>query len=276
MRTAIRSRSGHIASVNSDPDDALIDDARNAARAAARADFKRDPLFAQEFSQLNSLLTSATTRHGPLIERGAANALEGASMIVQRNVRFPVTRAALAIVNGPDYERLANTQIFHDENDIAGFTDLDVVAIDEENGWGGAFQFRRGGGPTPPKKRRADERELRALNLTLASLLRQMGYGEIETGSAALIDYYGQSGFAEDITITKGDIDAFFDVPIVASIDRMTQAMSEALNAELRNLLRPILRTMGEETSKSDASNTEAAAPVTFAPATFQSRWKRQ
>ena len=229
MRTNIRSRSEHIATANSNPDEALIEDARNAAKAAARAEFKRDPLFDPQFSHLNSLLTSATTCHGPFIERGAANALEGASLIVLRNVKFPVTGAALAIVSGPNYETMANRQIFHDENDIAGFADLDVVAIDPDNGWGGGFQFKRGGGPTPPKKRRADERELRALNLTIASLLRQMGYGEIETGAAALVDYYGQSGYAEDITITKDEIDAFFDIPIVASIDRMTQAMSEAL-----------------------------------------------
>jgi hypothetical protein len=80
-----------------------------------------------------------------------------------------------------------------------------------------------------------------------------------------VIDFYGHSGFSKDITINRDGLDEFFEIPIVASIDRMTAAMSETLNAEIRALLGPIMRTVcdqvAEEAAK-DASGVMVATPL--------------
>jgi hypothetical protein len=263
MRITDRARSEHINSNGANPGAKLLEDARRAAKASACADFKPDPLFSPEFSRLISASTSAAKRHGPLIEKAIAGELERAPMTVLRNVAVPITEGGLAMSESRDYSTLVNKQIDFDDKRIADVVDIDILAIDESNGWAGAFSVKRGGGLTEPRKRKANERELRALNFTLASWLRHKGYRTVETATAAVIDYLGQSGFSKDLTIDRDAIDEFFGLPIVAGIDAMTAAMSEALNSELRNLLVPIMRKMSEDETPHDMMGVmEGTAPT--------------
>jgi len=227
----------HIPHRNPHPDRALISEAKKAAKAAARADFRRDALFSSEISKIISVANSAVKRHGPLIELGFVEAWQAAGMEVLRNVAFPVTHAALGIATSRDHSILAGSQIDFNEKDIAGSVDFDAIVFDPSNRWVGGFQIKRGGGQTESRKRRACEREIRAANFIIASWARQKGYREIEAGAAAVIDFYGQSGFANEITISPDKIDDFFGLPIVASIDEMTEAMSEALADEMSGML---------------------------------------
>jgi hypothetical protein len=79
--------------------------------------------------------------------------------------------------------------------------------------------------------------------------LRQQGYPTIETAAVGVIDYFGQSGFSEDLPINGVSIDQFFDLPIVAAIDRMTASLKAAFDVELLRLLEPILRALNLEAS---------------------------
>jgi hypothetical protein len=240
--------------------------AKKAVADALETNFRPDPILTPALSQLLSFASSAAKRHGPLIELGIGNVLESGGLTVLRNLRVPITRGALALIGSVDYPRLVGSQIDFNDNDIVDFVDVDIIAIDEPNRWAGAFSVKRGGGQTETRKRKDGERLLRALNFILASWLRKQGYGEIEVAAAAVIDYFGQSGFAKDLTIGRSDLDAYFGLAIVQDVDAMTAAMHAAIEAEMGALLAPIFESIPPVSTKQAAANTElTSAPVTKA-----------
>jgi hypothetical protein len=257
MRTTDRARSKFTAATTRSPEDALHEAAFQAVKGSVNAEFKPDPLFTAEFSRLLSTANSVVKKHGPMIEDAIAAELERANLTVKRNSSIPITSAALAMVNSRDYPELSRQQFAFDEKDIADTVDVDILVIDEVNGWACAVSVKRGNGFTEPKKRKANERELRALELTLASRLRQQGYPTVETAAVGVIDYFGQSGFSTDLAINGVSIDEFFDLPIVAAIDRMTASLKAAFDLELLRLLEPILRALKLEASPVDGPNAE-------------------
>ena len=222
----------------------LAEAARQAVKASLKAEFRPDPLFPPEISKLISVCTSVAIRHGSLIERAIAEALQKAGLKVLRTIHVPVTRGALALVGSDKYEQIANDQLPFNEDDIADYVDADIIAIDEKNRCAGAFSVKRGGGAAGTKKRTSDDRALRAMGFTLASWLRQQGYRMVDAALVMIIDFYGQSGFPKDLAIDRNELDDFFERPIVAEVERMTEAMQAAIDAEIRRLLEPVLRTM--------------------------------
>ena len=264
------SRAASRASKTPNPDRTLIADAKKAARAAARAEFRCDELFSAEISKIISVANSAIKRHGPLIERAIAEALESAGLEVLRNVPFPITSAAIGMATSSDYSQIANKQIDFDAPTVIRHVDFDLIIIDAVNRWIGGFQLKRGGGQTQSRMRRVCEPEIRAANFILASWARQKGYRTIETGVAAVIDYYGQSGFATDLTINREEIDDFFELPIVASVDQMTAAMSGALADELRGMFAAIAPTVATPAHNDGSLNANDALPTS--PLRFRRR----
>jgi hypothetical protein len=266
MRIIDRARSKFIAARVRSPEDALHEAAYQAVKGSVNAEFKPDPIFTAEFSRLLSTANSVVKKHGPMIEDAIAAELERAKLTVKRNTPIPISGAALAMVNSRDYPELSRQQFAFDEKDIADTVDVDILAIDEFNGWACAVSVKRGNGFTEPKKRKANERELRALELTLASRLRQQGYPTVETAAVGVIDYFGQSGFSTDLAINGVSIDEFFDLPIVAAIDRMTASLKAAFDLELVRLLEPMLQALKPEAS---------AAPVPTAVDDLRPRGRR-
>jgi hypothetical protein len=244
MRSFHQARLEPIAIKADAPESALAAAARQAVTASLKSEFRLDPLFRPEFSKLFSVCTSVAIRHGPLIERAIAEALERNELIVLRNRHVPVTHGALALVSSTKYEQIAAQQIDFDGNDIVDYVDADIIAIDKKQKCAGAFSVKRGGGAAGTKKRTSDDRLLRALGFTLASWLRREGYRMVDSALVMVIDYYGQSGFPKDLTIDRNELDDFFGLPITAEVDAMTEAMRAAIDVEIRRLLEPILQTM--------------------------------
>ena len=260
MRITERARSKFIVKTARSPEEALHAAVSQTVQGSVNAEFKPDPLFTAEFSRLLSTANSVVKKHGPMIEDAIAAELERAKLTVHRNTSIPITSAALAMVNSRDYAQLSKRQYDFNEKDIADTVDVDILAIDEANGWACAVSVKRGNGFTEPKKRKANERELRALELTLASRLRQQGYPTIDTATVGVIDYFGQTGFAEDLAISGVGIDQFFDLPIVVSIDRMAASLKAAFDAELVRLLEPILRSLNLGASAAAGANADDAS----------------
>jgi hypothetical protein len=274
MRSFYQTRSEPIAIEADAQESALAAAARQAVAASLKAEFRPDPLFRPEFSKLFSVCTSGAIRHGPLIERAIAEALERNELIVLRNHHVPVTHGALALVSSAKYEQIADQQIDFDGNDIVDYVDADIIAIDEKQKCAGAFSVKRGGGAAGTKKRTSDDRLLRALGFTLASWLRREGYRMVDSALVMVIDYYGQSGFPKDLTIDRNELDDFFGLPITAEVDAMTEAMRAAIDVEIRRLLEPILRTMTPapaDKPKAARRATNRARPVP--PRRVRPRW---
>jgi hypothetical protein len=223
-------------------EDALAAAARQAVTASFKAECRLDPLLPPEISKLMSACTSAVIRHGPLIEQAIAEALERNGLTVLRNIHVPVTGGAMAMVGSDKYSQIAADQLPFNEKDIAGYVDADIIAIDEKNRCAGAFSVKRGGGAAGTKKRTSDDRDLRAMGFILASWLRQQGYRLVDSALAMVIDYYGQAGFPRDLSINRTELDDFFELPIVAEVDRMNEAMRTAIDVEIRRVLESIPR----------------------------------
>ena len=62
--------------------------------------------------------------------------------------------------------------------------------------------------------------------------------------TSAVIDYYGSSGFDPNYTLVRDQLDDHFGVPIVETVDAVTRAAREALDAELPTLLDPVFESM--------------------------------
>ena len=224
---------------------ALIRAAHNAVAGALAGDFPVDPIIGPELSRAISCIGSVVKRHGALIELGIAGALKANDrFIVLTNVPLPLTKGAAQLLDARNSdEDLANIRLSAD-SEAEGIVNVDMVVVDPEAGWAGAYEIKRGNGVTESGKRRPTVRKLRAARLVLASYVRQHGCGPVDSVTSAVIDYFGGSGFEAEFTLTRDRLDAHFGVPVVAMVDAMTATVREALEAELSGLLAPVLAGM--------------------------------
>ncbi len=222
---------------------------RRAARAvvsnALNGDFPIDPVIEAELSKTFSTVSSVVKRHGLLLQRTLGDALAASGRFeVMNDVPIPVTEAANDLLTSRNSNRdLAKIRLKSDANVVRMVT-VDVVVIDLEAGWAGAYDMKRGNGATETRKRRPIEHDLRAIRLVLASALSKHGYQGIEEVTTGVIDFYGSSGFSDEMRITKDQIDDHFGVPILQTLEAMTDELRIALHAEMRGLLAPALRHM--------------------------------
>ena len=236
--------------------------ARNLVTTSLSVRFNDDPLFPTGMSQLLSIASSIVKRHGRLIEADVAYCCERSNMLVKRNEQLPITKAALrAVANGRARCDGGLELPFHPE-DNAGTFEIDILAVDEANAWGCAISSKRGGGTTESQKRKEHESNLRALDLTLLSQL-QVQYPKLRTARVVVLDYLGRSGFSDDITLRRSEIDAFFGLPMVSVLDGTAQGLRNAIKDEFGPLMALAMKTLNPE------YNAEDAAPADPGDETF-------
>lgn len=224
---------------------ALLRAARQAVAGAITGEFPLDPLVEPELSRAISCIGSVVKRHGKLIEMGIAGALTmNDRFIVLTNENIPLTKGAKQLLEAKNSNRsLAGIRLAAD-SEADGMVNVDLVVVDPDAGWAGAYEIKRGNGTTEPGKRRPLIQKLTAVRLVLASYARQIGQWPIETVTSAVIDYYGSSGFDPNYTLVRDQLDDHFGVPIVETVDAVTSAAREALEAELPSLLDPVFESM--------------------------------
>jgi hypothetical protein len=221
---------------------ALIRAARNAVAGALAGDFPVDPIVGPELSRAISCIGSVVKRHGGLIEMGIAGALMASDrFIVITNVALPLTKGAAQLLDAKNSDEDLSKIRLSADSEADGIVNVDLVVVDPEAAWAGVYEIKRGNGATEHGKRRPIVRKLRAARLVLASYVRQLGHGPIETATSAVIDYCGASGFDPDFTLTRDQLDAHFGVPVAATVDAMTTAVRETLHAELPRLFGSVL-----------------------------------
>ena len=200
----------------------------NAVAATLATTFNRDPLFPSQLSRLMSASGSLVKKHGLLIEDDLAHALERNHLHVERKQYFSITRKGLKAVSKGRDRANGGRQLPFDANDQVREIEIDIFAIDETNKWAVLISSKRGGGLTDSKKRKAHERELRALDLVILDQLRAR-YPNLESACVCIIDYLGQSGFSEDITLRRHEIDSFFGLSIVKVLDDTSLRLRTAI-----------------------------------------------
>jgi hypothetical protein len=209
---------------------------------AMAGDFPIDPVIGPDLSKSFSIINSVVKRHGLLIQRTLGDVLGASGRFeILTEVPLPITEAAHDLLTSKNSDRdLAKIQLKADSKTSRMVT-VDLIVVDTESGWAGAYDVKRGNGTTESRKRRPIELDLRAARLILASFLAKCGYDSIRSVTSAVIDYYGASGFSKEMKLTREELDEHFGVPVLDTIDAMTAELQRALHAEMRNLLTPAL-----------------------------------
>ena len=237
--------------MNSGPIEHLITDqafaraARQAVLGALGGDFSVDPIVGPALSRCFSVIGSLIQRHGLLIQRTLADALLASGRFdVLFNVQIPLTETARDLLvsrNAPG--SLAKINLQSDSRAIRMVT-LDLLVIDLEARWAGVYDVKRGNGASDNGKRRKLERDLHGVRLVLADHLVKLGYEGIDDVTVGIIDYYGLSTFSREIKILGCELDEHFGVPVMNHVEALTEALGNALQAELPDLLRPALQSL--------------------------------
>jgi hypothetical protein len=235
--------------------------ARMAVVGALDGDFSVDPIVGPALSHSFSFIASVIQRHGLLIQRTLGDALAASGRFeVMSDIQIPLTETAHDLLMSHNSQHdLAKIRLKSDSKAVRIVT-VDLVVIDPETGWAGAYDVKRGNGATESRKRRPIEHDLRGIRLVLANHLVKLGYEGITETTTGIIDYYGMSGFSREIKLVRDELDTHFGVPVVEHVDAMTEALQGALHAELPGLLEPALRKLARS-----AVATAAKAAARFA-----------
>ncbi len=221
---------------------ALIRAARNAVAGALAGDFPVDPIVGPDLSRAISIVGSVVKRHGSLIEMGIAGALIASDrFIVLTNVALPLTKGAIQLLDAKNADEDLGRIRLSADSEAEGIVNVDLVVVDPDARWAGAYEVKRGNGVTEHGKRRPIVRKLKAARLVLASYVKQAGYGSVDEVTSAVIDYFGGSGFDSDLALTREQLDLHFGVPVAATVDSMTETTRDTLHAALPGLLAPVI-----------------------------------
>lgn len=118
----------------------------------------------------------------------------------------------------------------------------DLVVIDPVMGWAGAYSIKRGGGSMGAGLRKPLERDVACVRLLLRSYLRDQGYSTVDVTTSACIDWCGAAGLPPHLTVQGPDVDAHFGVPVIATVERMTDHLRDELHRAIPDLLRPLIQ----------------------------------
>lgn len=219
--------------------------ARTAVAGALDGDFSIDPIVGPALSHSFSFIASVIQRHGLLIQRTLGDALAASGRFeVMCDIQIPLTETAHDLLTSKNSQHdLAKIRLKSDSKAVRIVT-VDLVVVDPEAGWAGAYDVKRGNGATESRKRRPLEHDLRGIRLVLANHLVKLGFEGITDTTTGIIDYYGMSGFSREIKLIRDELDSHFGVPVVGHVDAMTEALKGALHAELPGLMEPALRTL--------------------------------
>jgi hypothetical protein len=232
-------------------DAALAHAAKTLVANAVSGAFNEDPVIGPDLSRAIAVVNSVVKRHGHLLERTLANGLVASGRFdVLVDVAIPVTDAAHELLLARNSaEDLARITIRADASAERVVT-IDLVVIDPEVGWAGAYEVKRGNGAIDGRSRRPIEHDLKATRMVLSSYLAKRGYPTISRVTTGVIDYYGATGFNKELKIGRDDLDGHFGVPVRETLDKVTTCLRNALHAELPHLFTTVLEAIHREKAK--------------------------
>ena len=249
--------------LNNDVSEAALTEPPSEAVAGALAgDFRVDPLIGKDSCRAPRYRERSQAPWRPDRDRRRRGAGRQGPLHRAAQCRHPVDQGSAAVARRQEHRR----DPFQDQalgwnSEAAGIVNVDLVVVDPEAGWAGAYEIKRGNGATEHGKRRPIMRRLRAVRLVLASFVDQLGYGPIKTATSAVIDYFGASGFDAHFTITRDQARRALRRARRGHVlvDAMTKAARDALEVELPALFEPVF----EQMTSSDAGMPALPNPGT-------------
>jgi hypothetical protein len=156
-------------------------------------------------------------RRNDLLRARLADLLRGSGRYaVRRNVRVPLTAESRRWVRRAKGAYVGASLPCGDGT--AESTVIDMVVIDERNGWAGGYAFCWGGSHSSRARRRIAG-DLRAAELVLRAYLARSSASPIATATVGIIDGAANGSESDDLTIALNEIADHFDVPFALTLD---------------------------------------------------------
>jgi hypothetical protein len=234
-----RSRAGSLASLAIPK--ALADAADATLAAALAGAHPVDPLLGSSLSCLTSAVNSAVKRSGALIEKSIIAGLEQAGYLVFPQLAMQLTDAAKDLVRRNPPGSLRGVVIKADaptaDEPVVVF---DLLAVHPGRRRATLIEVKRGNGLTELRKVAPITATLLAGGVQATSFLRARGI-KVRAVEAKVIDYYGRSGFADDVRITGDQIDTWFKAPIQPLVEAVLTRVKTQLFTAVPDLLNTAL-----------------------------------
>ena len=219
----------------------LVEAVDTAVAEAFAKSYSADPLVPEDIAALRGPVDSVLRRHGLLIETALAVALDLSPKVeVMTQVAVPISEAAIQLcLSNADDRTIGLTLPV--TGSIAKTALIDVVVHYPRTGRLVAVSVKRGGGPQGGAAARNASVELRAAAMILRAML--MGRGRIVSSAEVVtVDYLGRSGILNGTVIGVEQIDAFFGLPVRATLDAMTSYMSAEVGRRIDAVIEALVR----------------------------------
>ena len=233
---------------------ALLTAAAETLDGALAGQHPADPMLGPSLSRLISAVNATVKRSGPLIERSLVAPLEQAGLVVMRHVAMPVTDAAKNLVAYNQMRALRGVSVTEDAPASGPMIVYDLLVYCPKTRRATLIEVKRGNGATELRKIKPITAALKAGSLQVRSHLKKLGI-KARHVDAKLVDYYGHSGFDDDIRITGSQLDRYFGAPV--------QGVIEAVLGEVRNRLFGVMPQL-LATAMAEAAHGPAQEPRTI------------
>jgi hypothetical protein len=233
--------------------------------AAMSGEHPVDPMLGRSLSCLTSAVNSVIKRSGSLIEKSVRTALEQAGYVVFTQVAMQLSKAAKDLVRANARETLRGVSVkLEAPADDAPLVIFDMLVFDPRTRRATLIECKRGNGATEIRKIEPISATLLAGSLQVASYLKARGI-KVKSVDARVVDYYGRSGFSDDLRISGSQLDAYFRAPVTPLVDAVLGDVRARLFAFVPDLLNVALtdaRGDGDDAGSQDLAELPTGARI--------------
>jgi hypothetical protein len=199
-----------------------------------------EPMFWPTYSRMLSASNSFVKRTGPIIEKGLVVSFETSGFVVFKQVAMPISDAARALVANNDVAALKDVSVAADAPASGRMTVFDLLVYNPATKIATLIEVKRGNGVTEARKTGPIGETLLAGALQVKAYLKARGL-EVRRVDAKVIDYYGHSGFRDDLRITGDQLDSYFRAPVRAMVEALLSEIARQARLKVRPLLESAL-----------------------------------
>ena len=185
--------------------------------------FTPDPIAGPKFSRIASVMSSATKRHGYILEAAIVERLKAQpELTVWTDAEFQVARNADLLVNGAlsDPDSILGSELGYGPGERA--LQIDAIVYNNDTGSLRAYEIKRGFGPHNSGKRRQMLRDALCVQLLLRSYGQLKGLDPTSVGSHVIF-YYGKMSVRSPIGIRGDELNVHFGFPCREDIETVNQ-----------------------------------------------------
>lgn len=193
--------------------------------------FREDPIAGRKYSRATSIISSAYKRHGQILERALLERLKDCARLqVWREDDFKLSHESLKEVRiqNARIEKCLRTQLPYGDRERA--IPVDLIVFDIASEVLNSYNVKRGNGSYDAGKRRIILDDLLRTQMLLLDYGRKAGRNP-RAANAHIVFYYGLRSIPEPLSLTKEQLDAHFDFPVVEAIESVNDYFKDRLHA---------------------------------------------